>query len=140
MTEINIAMKLFTFIGAVVVATLLSACATQQQPLVHDDADRLFLKYVDIAQRLSPMNSDEAEETADIMDRIAASKDTCTGWKIFKLLPVTVLMLAGGFTPITIAELQDKKEEARRDLKNLQDAAALGQYCPSRGFPQVQIN
>jgi len=113
----------------------------QQQPAARDEGDRLFLKYVEIAQRSSPMNSDEAEEIATIMDRTNSSTDKCTSWKILKLFPVSVLMLAGApFQPISSAELQDKKEDAKQDLKNLQSPEALGDHCPSRGFPQVLIN
>lgn len=127
-------------IGVIVAPVLLASCAGQQASRAQDDGDQLYLKYAEIAQRPSPMNSDETEETATIMDRINTSSDKCTSWKALKLFPVSVLMLAGGFTPITYDELQDKKDDARRDLKNLQNPEALGDHCPGRGFPLVQIN
>lgn len=128
-------------IAVIVAPALLASCAGQQASSAHDDVDRLYLKYVEIARHPSPMNSDEAEETATIMDRINASSDKCTSWKAFKLFPISLLMLAGApFMPISAAELQDKKDEARRDLKNLQSPEALGDHCPDRGFPLVQIN
>lgn len=128
-------------LGVMIAPVLLASCASQQASPTRDDGDQLYLKYVEIAQRPSPMNSGEAEEIATIMDRINISTDKCTTWKVHKLFPVTALMLAGApFLPISAAELQDKKEEARRDLKNLQNPEALGDHCPGRGFPQVQIN
>ena len=119
---------------------LLSGCATQQ-PQAHDDVDRLYLKYAEIAQRPSLMTSDEAEEIGNIMDRIKVGSDPCTDSKLRKLFPASVLILAQtSFMPLTPAELQDKKAGTKRDLKALQDPAALGDKCPGRGFPQIEIN
>ncbi|HWT96799.1 MAG TPA: hypothetical protein VN229_04270 [Terriglobales bacterium] len=133
-------MKFPLLLAAMAMPMLLSACATSQ-PLVHDDVDRLFLKYAEIAQRPSPMSADEAAESAKITDRIRSSSETCLAKKSLKLFPVSALLkpdLSGA--SVSAAELQSRKEEARQYLKGLQQAGTSGDGCPYSGFPPVQIN
>lgn len=133
------AAKVIAVVRAVMGAIVLAGCATQQ-PLVHDDVDRLFLKYAEIAQRPSPTNSDEGKEIADLVHRITISGDICTATKFVRLFPVSTLMLAGmPADPVTAAELQNKKDEAKQYLKGLQKAAPSGNDCPYSGFPPVKI-
>ncbi|HVI89291.1 MAG TPA: hypothetical protein VM659_13370 [Dongiaceae bacterium] len=132
-------MKISLLVAAVAMPILLSACATSQ-PLVHDDVDRLFLKYAEIAQRPSPMTPDEAEGAAKITGRIRTSTDTCLARKFLKLFPMARLAAAGSPTaPLSDAELQNKKAEAKQYLKGLQNAAPSGNNCPYSGFPPVEI-
>ena len=51
---------------AVGLPVFLSVCATTQQSLARDDADRLFLKYVEITERPSPITLVEMEEIGTI--------------------------------------------------------------------------
>lgn len=80
---------LFLGLGAV-----LSACATGQQGLAHDDGDRLFLKYAAIVQHPAPATPEEAAEVERIRARISTSKDSCAAWKDV-LLTVTYMELIG---------------------------------------------
>jgi hypothetical protein len=116
----------------------LSACATQQS-LVHDDVDRLFLKYAEIAQRPSPISADEVDETGKITDRIRSDTDTCLALKFLKLVPVASLLGAGSSAaPVSAADLQVRKDEAKQYLQGLQKAPARSD-CPYSGFPAVPI-
>ncbi|HVJ33164.1 MAG TPA: hypothetical protein VND94_08610 [Terriglobia bacterium] len=118
---------------------VLAACATQQ-PLVHDDVDRLFLKYAEIAQRPSPITADEAAEVAQITDRVRKSGDVCLALKFLKLFPVTPLVGAGtsAVIPVAATDLQAKKNEAKQYLQGLQKASARND-CPYSGVPPVEI-
>lgn len=118
---------------------VLAGCATQQ-PLVHDDVDRLFLKYAEIAQRPSPITADEAADVAQIIDRVRKSGDVCLALKFLKLFPVTPLVGAGtsAVIPVAATDLQAKKNEAKQYLQGLQKAPARND-CPYSGFPPVEI-
>jgi len=132
-------MKPPLLLAAVAMPILLSACATSQGPLVHDDVDRLFLKYAEIAQRPSPITADEAAEAAQITDRIRSDTDTCLALKFLKLVPVASLLGAGSSAaPVPAADLQVRKDEAKQYLQGLQKVPAQSN-CPYSGFPAVPI-
>jgi hypothetical protein len=134
-------MKIAFLVTAVAAPIMLFACATSQGPLVHDDVDRLFLKYAEIAQRPSPMSADEADEIGKITGQIRSSADPCLAKKFLKLFPVTSLLTAGASaTPAGAADIENKKAEAKQYLKGLQAAPTAGDTCPYSGFPAVPVN
>ena len=118
----------------------LSACAATQQSLARDDADRLFLKYVEITGRPSPITLVEMEEVGTIQADIVAGTDYCAWWKSALMLKVELIMIENLIDGGTVADIERRNAEARQELKRLETAPIPTQYCAGHSFPQVTIN
>src|SRR6185369_11472380 len=84
-------MKCFTLLAAIAAsALLLAACAstTTQQTPGQDNADRLFLKYVEISKRPTVLNADDMVEINRLSGAINAKKNACEQRKLEAMAPV----------------------------------------------------
>ncbi|HVI88851.1 MAG TPA: hypothetical protein VM659_11130 [Dongiaceae bacterium] len=129
-------MKLFFVTSALVVSTLLAACATTQ-PAAHDDADRLFLKYLEIAQRPSPATIEDELDLATQAKRLSEGGDPCLLAKNRSILDPYLM------ATLTIdkndANWPQASAEGRQILRKLQKTP-MPSGCAGHEFPQVKID
>jgi len=121
-------------------AAAVSACATGQQDLAHDDGDRLYLKYIEIARHPAPATPEETADIEKIRARIAASKDSCTSWKDV-ILTKTYMELIGLWNQgLYSGEVPQARDNALAELKRFQSQPiSPTTECVGQPFPKVAI-
>lgn len=129
-------MKTITLITVLAVPMLVTACATPQTQ-AHDDADRLFLTYVALAQRSSPATIEDSLELAPQAKKLSEESDPCL---VAKSQPLLNMYLVATLT-IDKNETNWPKAsaEARQILKNV-EKTPLPSGCAGHEFPQVEID
>jgi len=129
-------MKLVILMSAVFAPLLLNACATSQT-VAHDDADRLFLKYVELAQRSSPATIEDQLNLATQAKKLSAESDPCLSAKSQPLL--NMYLVATLTIDKNDANWPQASAEARQILKNVQKTP-MPSGCAGHEFPQVRID
>jgi len=129
-------MKRFFVTSALVVSTLLAACATTQ-PVAHDDADRLFLRHLEIAQRPSPATIEDELDLATQAKKLSEDSDPCL---LAKSRPLLNMYLVATLTiNKNDTNWPQASAEARQILKNVQKTP-MPSGCAGHEFPQVKID
>ena len=120
--------------------TLLSACATTQppQPVAKDDADRLFLKLVDIARAPTSATIHDLLDVSELVHRIPTSGDDCMS-KNTLLLNATETALNNDLADDNPANWARESADMRQSLRRLQAMPLQTGGCAGRAFPQVKI-
>ncbi|HWT96798.1 MAG TPA: hypothetical protein VN229_04265 [Terriglobales bacterium] len=129
-------MKPIALVSAVVGPVLLNACATPQS-VAHDDADRLFLKYVALAQRSSPATIEDQLDIAPQAKKLSEESDPCLSAKSRPLL--NMYLVATLTIDKNDANWPQASAEARQLLKNVQKTP-MPSGCAGHEFPQVGID
>lgn len=133
-------MKTFTFLAAMAVPILLSACAGMTTPENSglDNGDKLFLKYVDISKRTTLVNADDMTEINHLTALISTRKNSCEQGKNQALQKVRSAVARNYLYGSTAEDLAASNAANRQELKRLDGSSVTG--CDGRGFPKVDIN
>jgi len=118
---------------------LLSACANMASPQNPgpDNADKLFLKYVDISKRKTLVNADDMTEINHLTALISTRKNACEQGKNEALRPVRDAVNRNYLYGSTAEDLAASNAANRQQLKQIDSSAISG--CDGRGFPKVDI-
>lgn len=132
-------MKTSTFLAALAVPMLLSACASMTSPQKPglDNGDRLFLKYVDISKRTTLVNAEDMTEINHLTALISARKNACEMGKNEALRQVRTAISRNYQYGSTAEDLAASNAANRQQLKQLDNTSISG--CGGRGFPKVDI-
>jgi hypothetical protein len=133
-------MKTITYIAAIFVPMLLAACAnmaTQQKPGL-DNADRLFLKYVEISKRPTLLTPDDMTQINHLSGLISARKKECEQRKNEAMRPVWTLVVNNYKNGVAPADLPATHAAALTELKRIETTSISS--CGEHGFPQGAIN
>ena len=133
-------MKTFTFLAAMALPMLLSACASMTSPQKPglDNGDRLFLKYVDISKRTTLVNADDMTEINRLTTLISTRNNRCEQDKNEAMRKVRNSVLNTYKYGAAPEDLAVQHAEARQELKQI--AATAIPACDGHGFPRVDIN
>jgi len=132
-------MKTTPFLAAIAVSLLLSACASMTSPQNPgpDNADRLFLKYVDISKRTTLVNADDMTEINHLTALISTRKNACEMSKNEALRQVRASVARNYLYGSTTEDLAASNAANRQQLKQIETTSISA--CDGRGFPQVAI-
>jgi hypothetical protein len=133
-------MKTITHIAAIVVPLLLAACAgmTTQQAPGPDNADRLFLKYVEISKRPTLLTADDMTQINQLTGIINARRKSCETAKKEAMRPVRTLVVSNYKNGVAPADLPATHAAALKELKRIETTSISS--CGEHGFPQGAIN
>jgi hypothetical protein len=124
------------FAGVIGMAATVAACATSQT-LTHDDADRLFLKYVSLAQRSSPATIEDQLDLATQAKKLSGESDPCL---LVKSRPLLNMYLIATLTiDKNDANWPQASAEGRQILRKVQNTP-MPSSCAGQEFPQLEID
>jgi hypothetical protein len=133
-------MKTITLAIAITASLLLTACAnmaTQQKP-GPDNADRLFLKYVEISKRPSIVTADDMVEINRLTGLISARKNECEQRKNEAMRQVRQSVRDNYTYGIQSDAIASAHATTLRQLKEIAGTAIS--HCDGHGFPQNAVN
>jgi len=133
-------MKTTTFMAALAFPMMLTACASMTSPQAprQDNADRLFLKYVDISKRPTLVNADDMVEINHLTALISARKNACEMGKNEAMRQVRTAVDNNYKYGSTAEDLAASHAAARQELKRIETTSISA--CEGHGFPRVDIN
>lgn len=132
-------MKIIALIAAIAAPILLSACTSMTSPQApgQDNADRLFLRYVDIAKRPTLVNADDMTEINHLTSLISTRKNSCEQGKNEAMRNIRRVVTNNYKYGSTAEDLAVSHAAVRQELKQIQATSISG--CEGHGFPQVAI-
>ncbi|HWT96800.1 MAG TPA: hypothetical protein VN229_04275 [Terriglobales bacterium] len=133
-------MKITILVAAMAVPMLLSACSTMTSPQTpkQDNADKLFLRYVDISKRTTLVNADDMTEINHLTALISTRKNACEQGKNAALRPVRDAVNRNYLYGSTAEDLAISNAANRQQLKQIETTSISS--CDGHNFPKVGIN